>query len=339
MPKMRAVQVPRAGGPLEIVDRDIPEPGSGFVRVKVQACGICHSDTLTKDGYWPGIQYPRVPGHEVIGVIDAIGPNVPRWKAGQRVGVGWNGGYCGYCDNCRHGDFFTCQTSTEVTGITRDGGYAEYMLAPLSALALVPDDLSSDAAAPLMCAGVTTFNCLRNSGARPGDVVAVVGIGGLGHLAVQFAAKMGCKTVAIARGKDEEPLARQLGAQYHIDNKTQDPAAELQKLGGAKVILATVTSADAMKSAMGGLGTHGRLMIIGAVPSVEVNAIQMILANQSVTGWYAGMAIDSEETLKFSSQSGVRSMNESYPLDRVAEAYDHMLSGKARFRVVLNISK
>jgi D-arabinose 1-dehydrogenase-like Zn-dependent alcohol dehydrogenase len=322
---------------LEIVEREVPVPGPGFVRIKVQACGVCHSDVLTKEGYWPGIQYPRVPGHEAIGLIDAVGSNVPRWKAGQRVGVGWNGGYCGYCDNCRRGDFLACQTSTDVTGITRDGGYAEYMLAPISALAQVPDDLSSVDAAPLMCAGVTTFNCLRNSGARPGDLVAVVGIGGLGHLAVQYAAKMGCKTVAIARGKDEEPLARQLGAQYHIDNKTQDPAVELQKLGGAKVILATVTSAEAMKQVFGGLGVHGRLMIIGVIPSLEVNALQMITGNQSVEGWYSGMSIDSEDTLNFSVLSGVRSMNESFPLDRVAEAYDHMMSGKARFRVVLNI--
>ncbi len=338
MAKMRAVQVSRAGGPLEIVERDIPVPGAGYVRIKVQACGVCHSDVFTKDGLWPGIQYPRVPGHEVIGIIDAVGPNVPRWKAGQRVGVGWNGGYCGYCDNCRRGDFFTCQTSSEVTGITRDGGYAEYMLAPMSALALVPEEFSSADAAPLMCAGVTTFNCLRNSGARPGDLVAVVGIGGLGHLAVQYASKMGCRTVAIARGKDEEPLARKLGAHYHIDNKTQDPAAELQKLGGAKVILATVTSADAMKAVLGGLGTRGRLMVIGAVPSLEVNTVQMIVNNQSVTGWYAGMSIDSEDTLNFSALSGVKSMNEVFPMDRVAEAYDHMLSGKARFRVVLNIA-
>jgi D-arabinose 1-dehydrogenase-like Zn-dependent alcohol dehydrogenase len=337
MPKMRAVQVARAGGPLEIVEREIPAPGPGFVRIKVQACGICHSDTVTKDGLFPGIQYPRVPGHEVIGLIDAVGPNVPRWKAGQRVGIGWNGGYCGYCDNCRRGEFFACQTSTEVTGVTRDGGYAEYMLAPISALALVPGDLSSVDAAPLMCAGVTTFNCLRNSGAQPGDLVAVVGIGGLGHLAVQYAAKMGCKTVAIARGKDEEPLARQLGAQYHIDNKVQDPAAELQKLGGAKVILATVTSSDAMKQVFGGLGVHGKLMIIGVVPSLEVNALQMILGDQSVEGWYSGMSIDSEDTLAFSVLSGIRSMNECFPLDRVSEAYDHMMSGKARFRVVLNI--
>jgi D-arabinose 1-dehydrogenase-like Zn-dependent alcohol dehydrogenase len=322
---------------LEIVERDIPEPGPGYVRIKVQACGICHSDVLTKEGYWPGIQYPRVPGHEVIGVIDALGPNVPRWKPGQRVGVGWHGGSCGYCDNCRRGDFFACQTSIDITGVTRDGGYAEYMLAPISALALVPDELSSADAAPLMCAGVTTFNCLRNSGARPGDLVAVVGIGGLGHLGVQFAAKMGCRTVAIARGKDEEPLARQLGAQYHIDNKTQDPAAELQKLGGAKVILATVTSADAMKAVLGGLGIHGTLMVIGAVPSLEVDTLQLLTRNQSVTGWYSGTSIDSQDTLAFSVLTGVRSMNESFPLDRVAEAYDHMLSGKARFRVVLNI--
>jgi D-arabinose 1-dehydrogenase-like Zn-dependent alcohol dehydrogenase len=337
MPKMRAVQVPRAGGPLEIVERDIPEPGPGLVRIKVQACGICHSDSYTKEGLFPGIQYPRVPGHEVIGVIDSIGPNVPRWKPGQRVGVGWNGGFCGYCDNCRRGDFFTCQTSTDITGVTRDGGYAEYMLAPISALAMVPDDLSSIDAAPLMCAGITTFNCLRNSGARPGDVVAVVGIGGLGHLAIQFAAKMGCKTVAIARGTDEEPLAGQLGAQYHIDNKTQDPAAELQKLGGAKVILATVTSADAMKAVLGGLGVHGVLMVIGAVPSLEIDTLRLLRGNQSVQGWYSGTSIDSQDTLAVSAQSGVKSMNEVFPLDRVAEGYEHMLSGKARFRVVLNI--
>lgn len=340
MAMMRAVQVSGAGGPLEIVERAIPEPGSGFVRIKVQACGICHSDTVTKDGLWPGMQYPRVPGHEAIGVIDAVGRSVPpRWKAGQRVGVGWNGGYCGYCDNCRRGDFFTCQTSTDVTGVTRDGGYAEYMLAPMSALAAVPGELCPADAAPLMCAGVTTYNCLRNSGARPGDVVAVIGIGGLGHLAVQYAAKMGCKVVAIARSKDDEPLARQLGAHYYIDNKTQDPAAELQKLGGAKVVVATATAAEAMKQAFGGLGVHGRMMLVGAVTSLEVNPLQMLLGNQSATGWYSGMSIDSEDTLNFSVLAGVKSMNEAFPLDRVQEAYDHMLSGKARFRVVLNISQ
>jgi D-arabinose 1-dehydrogenase-like Zn-dependent alcohol dehydrogenase len=323
---------------LEIVEREIPEPGAGSVRIKVQACGICHSDAYTKEGQYPGMQYPRVPGHEVIGVIDAVGAGVPRWKTGQRVGVGWNGGFCGYCDNCRRGDFFTCQTSTDITGVTRDGGYAEYMLAAPSALALVPEDLSPLDAAPLLCAGLTTFNCLRNSGARPGDLVAVVGIGGLGHLAVQFSAKMGCKTVAIARGKDEEPLARQLGAQYHIDNKTQDPAAELRKLGGAKVILATVTSADAMKAVLGGLGVHGTLMVIGAVPSLEVDTLQLLRGNQSVQGWYSGTSIDSQDTLNFSVLNGVRSMNEVYPLARVAEGYDRMMSGKARFRVVLDIA-
>ncbi len=338
MPKMRAVQVSRPGGPLEIVEREIPETAAGSVRIKVQACGICHSDAYTKEGQYPGMRYPRVPGHEAIGVIDAVGAGVPRWKIGQRVGVGWNGGFCGYCDNCRRGDFFACQTSTDITGVTRDGGYAEYMLAAPSALALVPDDLSPLDAAPLLCAGLTTFNCLRNSGARPGDLVAVVGIGGLGHLAVQFSAKMGCKTVAIARGKDEEPLARQLGAQYHIDNKTQDPAAELRKLGGAKVILATVTSADAMQAVLGGLGVHGTLMVIGAVPSLEVDTLQLLRGNQSVQGWYSGTSIDSQDTLNFSLLSGVRSMNEVYPLDRVAEGYDRMMSGKARFRVVLDIA-
>jgi alcohol dehydrogenase len=337
MPKMRAVQVSRAGGPLEMVEREIREPGPGFVRIKVQACGVCHSDSVTKDGLFPGIQYPRVPGHEVIGVIDAVAAGVPRWKVGQRVGVGWNGGFCGYCDNCRRGNFFACQTSTEVTGLSRDGGYAEYMLAPISALALVPDDLVSVDAAPLMCAGVTTFNCLRNSGAGPGELVAVVGLGGLGHLAVQFAAKMGCKTVAIARGSDEEHLARQLGAQHYIDNRSQDPAAELQKLGGAKVILATVTSAEAMKAVLGGLGVHGKLMVIGAVPSLEVNTLQLLFFDQSVSGWYSGTSIDSQDTLNFSVLSGVRSMNEAFPLERAAEAYDHMLSGKARFRVVLTM--
>lgn len=337
MSKMRAVQVSRAGGPLEIVERDVPEPGPGFVRIKVDACGICHSDVLTKEGYWPGIQYPRIPGHEVIGAIDAVAPGVPRWKAGQRVGVGWNGGYCSYCDNCRRGNFFACQTSTDVTGITRDGGYAEYMLAPASALASAPEDLSSVDAAPLMCAGVTTFNCLRNSGARPGDLIAVLGIGGLGHLAVQYAVKMGCKVVAISRNSDDEPLARQLGAHHYINNKLQDPAGELQKLGGAKVILATVTSADAMKAAQGGLGVYGTLMVIGVIPSLEINPLTMISGNQSVTAWYSGMSIDSEDTLKFSVNSGVRSMNEIYPLDRVAEAYDQMASGKAHFRVVLKM--
>jgi D-arabinose 1-dehydrogenase-like Zn-dependent alcohol dehydrogenase len=339
MAKMRAVQVPRAGGPFEIVERDVPEAESGMVRVKVQACGVCHSDSVTKEGLFPGIQFPRVPGHEVIGVIDAVGSNVPRWKVGDRVGVGWNGGYCGYCDSCRRGNFFACETSTQVTGVTRDGGYADYLVTPFSTLAMVPEELSSVEAAPLMCAGVTTFNCLRNSGARPGDVVAVIGLGGLGHLGIQYAAKSGFKTVAIGRGEDKEPLARKLGAAHYIDNGSQDPAEELQKLGGAKVVLATVTSADAMKAVIPGLAPTGTLMIVGAVPSLEVPALQLLLKSQQVKGWYSGTSLDSQETLAFSVQSGVRSMNESFPLAQVNEAYERMEKGKARFRVVLTMDK
>jgi len=340
MAKMRAVEVVRAGGPFAIVEREIPEPESGLVRIKVQACGICHSDEVTKEGQLPGIQYPRVPGHEVIGVIDAVGTNVPpRWKVGERVGVGWNGGYCGYCDSCRRGNFFACQTSTQATGVTRDGGYADYMLAPFSALATVPQELSAVEAAPLMCAGVTTYNCLRNSGARPGDVVAVIGLGGLGHLAVQFAAKSGYNTVAIGRGSDKEALARKLGASHYIDSAAQDPAAELQKLGGAKVILATVTAAEAMQAVIGGLAPTGTFMIIGAVPSLEVPALQLLLNSQQVKGWYSGTSLDSQETLGFSVLSGVRSMNEAFPLEKVNEAYDRMVKGTARFRVVLTMDK
>jgi D-arabinose 1-dehydrogenase-like Zn-dependent alcohol dehydrogenase len=339
MAKMRAVQIGKAGGPLELVEREIPEPEAGTVRLNVQACGVCHSDSVTKDGLFPGIQYPRIPGHEVIGIIDALGANVPRWKVGQRVGVGWNGGYCGYCDSCRRGNFFACETSTQVTGVTRDGGYAEYMIAPATALALVPEELSHVEAAPLMCAGVTTFNCLRSSGARPGDLVAVIGLGGLGHLGVQFAAKSGYNTVAIARGTDKEAFARKLGAAHYIDSVAQDPAAELLKLGGAMVILATVTSADAMKAVIGGLAPKGTLMIVGAVPSLEVPALQLLLKSQQVKGWYSGTSLDSQETLAFSVLSGVRSMNESYPLDQAQKAYERMEEGKARFRVVLTMEK
>jgi len=339
MAKMRAVQVSKAGDPLKLVELDIPEPGSGEIRIKVQACGVCHSDSVTKEGLFPGIQYPRVPGHEVIGVIDALGQNVPRWKVGDRVGVGWNGGYCGYCDSCRRGNFFACETSTQVTGVTRDGGYAEYMVAPGSALALVPKELSAVEAAPLMCAGVTTFNCLRNSGARPWDVVAVIGLGGLGHLGVQYAAKSGYKTVAVGRGSEKEAFARKLGAAHYIDSVVQDPAAELQKLGGAKVILATVTSADAMQAVIGGLATSGTFMIVGAVPALEVPALQLILKSQQVKGWYSGTSLDSQETLAFSVLSGVRSMNESYPLAQAQQAYERMEQGKARFRVVITMEK
>ena len=335
--KMRAVQVPDAKAPFELVEREIPEPQAGWMRIKVQACGICHSDSLVKDGTWPGIQYPRVPGHEIIGVVDLVGEGVKPWKNGQRVGVGWHGGNCGYCDHCRRGDFFACNVALLTTGISFDGGYAEYMVAPAEALARVPNELSAVDGAPLMCAGVTTFNALRNSGARPGDVVAVLGIGGLGHLGVQFAAKMGFKTVAIARGKDKEPLAKKLGAIHYIDSREKNPAAELNKFGGAKVIIATVTNADAMTAALGGLAPNGVLMVIGAAGPLSVDPILLISGQRSVKGWYSGTSIDSQDTLSFSASSGVHSMNEVFSLDRAAEAYERMMSGKARFRVVLSM--
>src|SRR5437764_11338639 len=274
MSKMRVVQVAHPKGPFEIVEREIPEPAAGSVRIRVQACGICHSDSLTREGGFPGLQYPRVPGHEVAGVIDAVGPGVAGWEPGQRVGVGWNGGYCGRCDHCRRGEFFACVTG-QVTGITYDGGYAEYLIAPASAVARMPAELPPAEAAPLMCAGLTTFNALRNSGARPGDVVAVLGLGGLGHLGVQYAAKMGFHTVGIARGKDKEPLARQLGAAVYIDSQAQDPAAELQKLGGARVILATVTSGEAMSAVQGGVAVNGMLLIVGAAESTQVSRLSL----------------------------------------------------------------
>src|SRR5262245_42584290 len=338
MATMRVVQVPRPNGAFEIVERPIPEPGGGTVRIKVLACGICHSDSITKEGLFPGIQYPRVPGHEVAGTIDAVGPDTPAWQKGQRVGVGWNGGYCGYCDHCRRGDFFACVRG-QTTGVTYDGGYGEYMVAPASAVALMPADLSPIDAAPVMCAGLTTFNALRNSGARPGDVVAVLGLGGLGHLGVQYAAKMGFHTVGIARGKDKEPLARQLGASVYIDSQAQDPAEELLKLGGAKVILATVTSGEAMSAVEGGIAVNGTLIVVGAVDSMQVSPLTLLMGNRSVKGWYSGTSIDSQDTLAFSLRSGVRPMTEIYPLEGVSEAYDRMLSGKARFRVVLKISQ
>ena len=336
MPTMRAVQVSRPGGPLELVERPVPEPGPGAVRIRVHACGICHSDSLTVEGHWPGIQFPRVPGHEVIGVIDAVGGGVPeRWKKGQRVGVGWHAWHCSTCDNCRRGDYFACQQGPKVTGIAFDGGYADYVVAPATALALVPQALAAADAAPLMCAGLTTFNALRNSGARPGDLVAILGLGGLGHLGVQYAARMGFRTVAIARGTDKEPLARKLGAVHYIDSQAGDPAAELTKLGGASVVLATVTHGPAMSATIAGLAPRGRLMVLGADQSMEASPLQLIMGRRSIEGWYSGTSIDSQDTLNFSVQSGVRSMNEPLPLERAAEGYQRMMSGKARFRVVL----
>jgi D-arabinose 1-dehydrogenase-like Zn-dependent alcohol dehydrogenase len=336
MAKMRAVQVSKPKGPLEIVEREIPEPGPNQVRIKVQACGICHSDTVTKDALLPGITYPRVPGHEVVGTIDAVGAGAERWKRGEVVGVGWHGGFCGVCDACLQGELWACRTG-QVTGVSFDGGYEEYMIAPANAVAKVPEGLSAVEAAPLMCAGITTFNALRNSGARGGDTVAILGLGGLGHLGVQYAAKMGFRTVAIARGKDKEPLARQLGAAQYIDSQTQDPAAELQKIGGAKVVLATVTNGDAMAAALGGLGINGTFLIAGVPESMEVSPGFLVFGKRSVKGWYSGTASDSQDTLRFSVLQGVRSMNEVYPLDRVSEAYERMMSGKARFRVVVTM--
>ncbi len=336
MATMRVVQVSRPDGPFEIVERPMPEPGVGSVRIRVQACGICHSDSVVKTGHYPGIVYPRVPGHEVAGVIDAVGPDSAGWQPGQPVGVGWNGGYCGHCDPCRRGEFFACVTH-QVTGVTYDGGYAEYMIAPASAVALMPAELPAVDAAPLMCAGVTTFNALRNSGARPGDIVAVLGLGGLGHLGVQYATKMGYQTIGIARGKDKESLARQLGAAVYIDSEAEDPAAELLKLGGARVILATATSGEAMSAVQGGLAVNGTLLIVGAAPSMQVSPVQLLSGCRSIKGWYSGTSIDSQDTLAFSARTGVRSMNEIFPLERASDAYDRMMSGKARFRVVLSI--
>jgi D-arabinose 1-dehydrogenase-like Zn-dependent alcohol dehydrogenase len=333
---LRSVQVSKPNGPFEIVERDIPEPSARQVRIKVQACGVCHSDSFTKQGLFPGIQYPRVPGHEIAGVIDEVGEDVTQWQSGQRVAVGWHGGHDGHCESCRRGDFVTCKNA-QVPGISYDGGYADYMVAPMEALALIPEKLSAVEAAPLMCAGITTFNALRNSGARAGDVVAIFGMGGLGHLGVQFAAKMGFNTIAIGRSRDkEEELMIKLGARQYIDNKLQNAVEELNKLGGARVILATLPSGKAMTQILGGLGVNGKLVVIGASDEpIEVPPNLMILGRRSLIGWPAGTSIDSQDTLSFSVLSGVRSMNEVFPLERAAEAYDHMMSGKAKFRCVL----
>ncbi len=325
-----------APGELKLVERELAPPPKGTVRIRVAACGVCHSDSLTIEGHYPGLTLPRVPGHEVLGTIDAVGESVPDWKTGQKVGVGWNGGYCGHCGHCRRGEFFACDR-TQVTGLNYDGGYAEYITAPASAVARMPDELQPIDAAPLMCAGLTTFNALRNSNARPGDVVAVLGLGGLGHLAVQYAAKMGFRTVGIARGADKAPLARELGASIYIDSQAQDPSAELQRLGGAKVILATASSGEAMTAVQGGLGINGTMIVVGAVPSMQISPLVLIFGNRSIKGWYSGTSIDSEDTLAFSAQAGVRSMNEVYPLEKAADAYKRMMSGKARFRVVLTM--
>jgi D-arabinose 1-dehydrogenase-like Zn-dependent alcohol dehydrogenase len=334
---MKAVQISKPGGDFEVVERPIPEPGRNQVRIKVEACGICHSDVLVKQGGFPGLTYPRVPGHEVAGRIDAVGADVSQWKKGQRVGVGWHGGHCFVCDSCRRGDFINC-ANEKITGIHFDGGYQEYMVAPAEAVAALPEDLAADDAAPLMCAGITVFNAMRNAGVRAGDLVAVQGIGGLGHLGIQYARQMGFRTVAIGRGADKKDLATKLGAHEYIDNSAGDPAQILQKLGGANLILATAPDSKSMSDLVNGLGPRGTLLIVGATTDpLTVTPLQLILGTKRVQGWASGTAKDSEDTLRFSSLSGVRPMIERYPLAKAAEGYQQMISGKARFRVVLTM--
>jgi D-arabinose 1-dehydrogenase-like Zn-dependent alcohol dehydrogenase len=334
---MKAAQVPRAGADFEIVDREIPNPSAGQVRIKVQACGVCHSDVLTKEGAWPGIQYPRVPGHEVAGVVDEVGEGVTAWKKGQRVGVGWHGGQDNTCVQCRRGDFRNCQ-NVKIAGVSYDGGYQQYMVAPVEALAAIPESLSDVEAAPLLCAGITTYNALRHSGALPGDLVAVQGIGGLGHLGVQFASKFGYKVAAIGRGPENGALAKKLGANVYIDSKATNAAEALQKMGGAQVILATAPNSKAMSELINGLGPNGKLMVIGATfDPIEVSPAQLIIGSKTIQGWAAGTPADSEDTLRFAELSGVRPMIETYPLEKAGEAYARMLSGKAQFRVVLTM--
>jgi D-arabinose 1-dehydrogenase-like Zn-dependent alcohol dehydrogenase len=335
--EMKAAQISKPGGDWELVERDIPEPGPEQVRLKVEACGICHSDVFVKEGHWPGLKYPRVPGHEIAGRIDAIGDGVTEWKKGQRVGVGWHGGHDFVCEHCRRGDFAMC-VNRKVTGFDFDGGYAEYLIAPAAALAAIPDELPAEEAGPFMCAGVTVYNALRNSGARGGDVVAIHGIGGLGHLGVQYARQMGFQTVAIGRGKDKEALARKLGAHDYIDSGTGAVTTELQKLGGARVILATAPNAQAISGLVDGLSVNGKLLVPAApAEPLTVSVLSLIMGRRSVAGWYSGTARDSQDTLEFSTLSGVHPMIEKYPLSRVAEAYEQMHSGKARFRVVLTM--
>jgi D-arabinose 1-dehydrogenase-like Zn-dependent alcohol dehydrogenase len=334
---MKAAQISKAGGDFEIVEREIPKPGAGQVRIKVQACGVCHSDVLTKEGAWPGIQYPRVPGHEVAGVIDELGAGVSTWKMGQRVGVGWHGGQDGTCLQCRRGDFRNCR-NLKISGISYDGGYQQYMLAPVEALAAIPESLSAVDAAPLLCAGITTFNALRNSGASPGDLVAVMGIGGLGHLGIQFANKFGYNVAAIGRGPENAALAKKLGASVYIDSKAMNAAEALQKLGGAQVILATAPSSKAMSELIDGLGPNGKLMVIGATfDPIEVTPLQLISGSRTIQGWSSGTPTDSEDTMRFAQLTGVRPMIETYPLEKAAEAYARMMSGNAQFRVVLTM--
>jgi D-arabinose 1-dehydrogenase-like Zn-dependent alcohol dehydrogenase len=334
---MKAVQVSKPRTPLELVERPIPEPKPGEVRIKVGACGVCHSDMLVKEGLWPGLQYPRVPGHEIAGVIDAVGAGVSQWRPGQRVGVGWHGGHCFQCDACRRGDFILCE-SAKVTGFSHDGGYAEYMISPAEAVAMMPEDLPAEEAAPLLCAGITVFNSLRNAGARAGDLVAVQGVGGLGHLGIQYAQRMGFVTVALNRGQDKAPLAAKLGARHYIDSAATSPAEELKKMGGARLILATAPDAKSISALVGGLAPNGKLLIVAAaLEPLTISALDLIGGRRAIQGWPSGTAKDSEDTLRFSAHANVRPMIERFPLAKAAEAYDHMASGKVRFRAVLTM--
>jgi alcohol dehydrogenase len=337
MAKMRAMVVHKVGGPLVAEERDVPVPGPEEIRIRVHACGVCHSDSVTVQRLLPFIQYPRVPGHEVIGVVEALGESVKGWSVGARAGVGWFGGSCGYCGHCRRDAAFACENVHEVSGVTRDGGYATHMIARASAVAHVPEDLDAVQSAPLLCAGVTTFNALRHAGAGPGDVVAVHGVGGLGHLGIQFAARQGFRTIAVNRGRDKEELARSLGASDYIDSAADDPAKALTAMGGAKAILATVTNGKAMQMIAGGLGANGVMMVIGAVGPVTVDSFDLLQKCAAVRGWYSGIARDSEDTLRFSRLNKIASMNEIYPFEKAQEAYERMMSGKARFRVVLKM--
>lgn len=337
MATMRAMVVPGPGAKLRMEEREVPHPGRHEVRIRVQACGVCHSDSLTVEGHMPGMRYPRIPGHEVIGVLDAVGEDVGHWQAGTRVGVGWFSGACGYCPQCRHGNAFACENIQGATGVSRDGGYATHVLAHASALARVPAELDSVASAPLLCAGITTFNALRNCGAGAGELVAIHGVGGLGHLGIQFAERLGFRVVAVNRGRDKEKLARSLGAQEYIDTTEGDPASALQALGGARAILATVTNAQAMQAIAGGLGVNGTMMVIGAVGALTVDSLDLLRKRAAVKGWYSGTGVDSEDTLLFSQRNRIASMNEVYPLEQAQAAYERMMSGKARFRVVLRV--
>jgi len=335
---MRAMSVRERGAKLRLEERAVPSPAREEVRIRVQACGVCHSDTVVVEGSMPGLTYPRIPGHEVIGIVEAVGEAVSGWQVGTRVGVGWSPGACGYCAQCRHFNLFACENIQGATGVTRDGGFATHMLAHASALARVPAELDSVESAPLLCAGITTFNALRNCGAAADELVAIHGVGGLGHLGIQFAARLGFRVVAVNRGRDKEQLARSLGAHDYIDTSAADPAAALRALGGARAIIATVTDAAAMQTIVGGLGSNGTLMAIGAVGALTVDSIDLLRKRAAVRGWYSGTSIDSEDTLLFSERHNVKSMNEYYPLEEAQAAYDRMRSGKARFRVVIRIS-